>query len=116
MFRKNSPGLKAMVDGLLKKYPAGSAERNEIIQEYLKTAKWVTNATSVHELEKFRRTVELFRKYASKYSMDYLLMMAQGYQESQLDQTAPSPRGRGWHHANHACHRQRDGRGRHPSG
>ena len=30
--------------------------------------------------------VELFKKYGSEYKIDYLLMAAQGYQESTLDQ------------------------------
>ena len=33
--------------------------------------------------------VELFRKYGQQYDMDFLLMLAQGYQESQLDNRAP---------------------------
>jgi membrane-bound lytic murein transglycosylase MltF len=44
-------------------------------------------------MAKFRRTVEFFQKYGDKYDMDYLLMMAQGYQESQLNQNAKSPVG-----------------------
>ena len=34
--------------------------------------------------------IELFRKYAEQYDFDYLLMAAQGYQESRLDQTKRS--------------------------
>jgi membrane-bound lytic murein transglycosylase MltF len=34
--------------------------------------------------------VEFFRKYSGQYDMDYLLMAAQGYQESQLNQGAKS--------------------------
>jgi membrane-bound lytic murein transglycosylase MltF len=34
--------------------------------------------------------VELFKKYGDQYGMDYLLMAAQGYQESQLDQAVRS--------------------------
>jgi membrane-bound lytic murein transglycosylase MltF len=37
--------------------------------------------------------VALFRKYGDRYSLDYLLMMAQGYQESRLDQSVRSPVG-----------------------
>ena len=37
--------------------------------------------------------MELFRKYGDQYELDYLLMMAQGYQESRLDQNAKSPVG-----------------------
>ena len=34
--------------------------------------------------------VELFRKYGDQYKFDYLMMAAQGYQESRLDQNAKS--------------------------
>jgi membrane-bound lytic murein transglycosylase MltF len=37
--------------------------------------------------------VEYFKKYASQYTFDYLMIMAQGYQESLLDQQKKSPSG-----------------------
>jgi membrane-bound lytic murein transglycosylase MltF len=37
--------------------------------------------------------VDFFKKYGRDYSLDYLLMMAQGYQESQLNHDARSPVG-----------------------
>ena len=37
--------------------------------------------------------VELFKKYGGQYDLDYLLMAAQGYQESRLDHTVKSPVG-----------------------
>ena len=37
--------------------------------------------------------VELFKKYGAQYNLDYLLMAAQGYQESTLDQNVKSPVG-----------------------
>jgi membrane-bound lytic murein transglycosylase MltF len=37
--------------------------------------------------------VELFRRYGEQYQMDWLLMAAQGYQESRLDQSVKSPVG-----------------------
>ena len=37
--------------------------------------------------------VELFKKYGAQYNVDYLLMAAQGYQESTLDQDVKSPVG-----------------------
>ncbi|MGZ6028341.1 MAG: transglycosylase SLT domain-containing protein, partial [Myxococcaceae bacterium] len=45
------------------------------------------------EMRKFNATVDIFRKYGSKYEVDYLLVMAQGYQESRLDQKVKSPVG-----------------------
>ena len=90
MLRKNDPKLKAVVNAFLERYPDGSLQRNMIFQKYLKTTKWVKSATSGEELKKFQRTVDLFRKYGGQYDLDYLLVMAQGYQESQLDQAARS--------------------------
>ncbi len=37
--------------------------------------------------------IELFRKYGKQYDVDYLLMAAQGYQESTLDHSVRSPVG-----------------------
>ena len=93
MIRKDSPLLKQEINGAIALYPQGSAVRNQILQKYLKSTKFVKNATSREEIVKFERTVEFFRKYGHNYGMDYLLMMAQGYQESRLDQNAKSPVG-----------------------
>jgi membrane-bound lytic murein transglycosylase MltF len=93
MIRKNSPLLKEELNALLARYPQGSATRNQLFQKYLKSTKFVKDATSKEEIAKFERTVEFFRTYGDKYDMDYLLMMAQGYQESRLDQNAKSPVG-----------------------
>jgi membrane-bound lytic murein transglycosylase MltF len=41
-------------------------------------------------MRKFQSLIEIFRKYAASYDLDYLLMMAQGFQESQLNQSAKS--------------------------
>ena len=88
--RKDSPKLKAELNAFLAKYPEGSAMRNMIFQKYLKNTKFVKNANSTEARERFDRTVQLFREYGDKYDMDYVLMAAQGYQESQLKQDAKS--------------------------
>jgi membrane-bound lytic murein transglycosylase MltF len=88
--RKDSPKLKAELNAFLAKYPEGSAMRNMIFQKYLKNTKFVKNANSSEARERFQRTVELFKQYGDQYDIDYLLMAAQGYQESQLNQDAKS--------------------------
>jgi membrane-bound lytic murein transglycosylase MltF len=93
MIRKNSPLLKKEIDAFLRKYPAGSATRNMLLSKYLQKARYVKEATSKEERAKFDKIVELFRKYCQKYDMDTLLMAAQGYQESRLNQQAKSPVG-----------------------
>ena len=90
MIRKNSPQLKAELNAFLARYPEGSLQRNMMLQKYLKSVKYAKDATSATERAKLERTVGIFRMYGEKYTIDYLLMMAQGYQESQLDQNAKS--------------------------
>ncbi len=93
MFRKNSPGLKKAVDAFVKTHGKGTSFGNQVIERYLKSTRFVKNATSEAELRKFRQMVALFRKYGDKYDIDYLLVMAQGYQESRLDQSVKSKAG-----------------------
>jgi membrane-bound lytic murein transglycosylase MltF len=90
MFRKDSPKLKAEVDAFAKKHGEGTSVGNTLIRRYVDSTKFVKSATSPKELEKFEKVVDLFRKYADQYELDYLLMMAQGYQESKLNQKARS--------------------------
>ena len=88
--RKNSPLLKAEINAFLAKIPEGSSTRNQLFQKYLKSTKFVKNAASSGERKKFQEMVRFFKTYSDKYDMDYLLMAAQGYQESQLNQKAKS--------------------------
>lgn len=90
MIRKGSPQLKAELDAFAAKFGQGTAFGNSVVRKYTGSTRFVKPATSPEEMKKFERTVELFRKYAAKYDMDHLLMMAQGYQESRLDQNARS--------------------------
>jgi membrane-bound lytic murein transglycosylase MltF len=93
IFRKQSPQLEAAVNAFLKRHGSSDPTRAEILRKYLKSTKFVRDAASPTELRKFEATVKLFKKYAAMYNIDYLLMMAQGYQESRLEQNATSPVG-----------------------
>ena len=93
MIRKDSPQLKAITDAFVRTHRKGTAFGNEFLRRYQKGARSVLGATAQSEMRKFNATVELFRKYAGKYEVDYLMMMAQGYQESRLDQKVKSPVG-----------------------
>src|SRR5688572_7404739 len=75
---------------LVAAYSAGSASRNMGLRKYRQSTKFVKRPTSEAELAKFRSLVDLFRKYGQQCDMDLLLMVAQGYQESQLNQEAKS--------------------------
>jgi membrane-bound lytic murein transglycosylase MltF len=93
MVRKNSPKLVAQLNKFIAKYPEGSTTRNVLFQKYLKNVKYAKDATSSAERQRFRKTVDFVRQYSDKYDLDYLLMAAQGYQESGLDQSRKSPVG-----------------------
>jgi len=93
MLRKDNPQLKAAFDELIALYPEGSSRRNQLLTKYYKNTKYVKESTSQEEIAKFERTIAFFRTYSGRYEVDYLLMMAQGYQESRLDQNAKSPVG-----------------------
>jgi membrane-bound lytic murein transglycosylase MltF len=89
-FRKNSPQLAAALNKFLANYGLGTAFGNDIERRYLVNTRYAKNATSEAERKKFLALVELFRKYSDQYKVDLLLMAAQGYQESQLNQDAKS--------------------------
>ncbi len=91
--RENSPQLKAELNDFIKKHRHGSAFGSEIFRRYLKSTRYVKSATSEAEMKKFRELLGFFRTYAGQYGMDWMLMAAQGYQESRLDQNAKSPVG-----------------------
>jgi membrane-bound lytic murein transglycosylase MltF len=90
MVRKNSPQLMAELNAFIGRNPEGSLQRNVLLQKYLKSVKYARPATSREDVAKFRRTVDFLRKYSAQYKLDYLLMAAQGYQESGLDQNKKS--------------------------
>jgi membrane-bound lytic murein transglycosylase MltF len=90
MVRKNSPKLVEELNAFLARYPEGSTTRNVLFQKYLKNVKYAKSATSSESVARFLRTVDFVRKYSNQYDLDYLLMAAQGYQESGLDQSRKS--------------------------
>jgi membrane-bound lytic murein transglycosylase MltF len=90
MVRKNSPQLMAELNAFVARYPEGSRDRNLLFQKYLKNANYAKQATSKAEVAKFQQVVKFLRKYGDQYSLDHVLMAAQGYQESGLDQNRKS--------------------------
>jgi membrane-bound lytic murein transglycosylase MltF len=91
--RKGSPQLKAAADDFMARHAKGTALGNQVLARYFKSAKYVKDAGSEAERKKFLALVEYFRKYSDQYDVDWLLMAAQGYQESQLNQAVKSPVG-----------------------
>jgi membrane-bound lytic murein transglycosylase MltF len=88
--RKNSPQLMAELNAFLKNFGLGTAVGNVVEKRYLVNTTYAKNAASEAEQQKFVALIDLFRKYSQQYDVDYLLMAAQGFQESQLNQNAKS--------------------------
>ena len=92
MIRKDSPKLKAEIAEFAKKHVRKSDLERALVKKYGGDGnpRVVKQATSIGEIKKFQKMVDFFHKYGAQYDMDYLLMVAQGYQESLLDQNARS--------------------------
>lgn len=88
--RQDEPQLLAALNGFIKDNRQGSTLGNTLLLRYLKNAKYVKNAAAEKERRKFLTMVEIFRKYGDRYDVDWLLMAAQGYQESRLNQSVRS--------------------------
>jgi membrane-bound lytic murein transglycosylase MltF len=92
-FRKENPKLREAVNAWLAKHGRGDGFRNVVERRYLQNTKFAKNAAADAERKKLQAVIELFKKYGTQYDIDYLLMAAQGYQESTLDQEVKSPVG-----------------------
>ena len=91
--RKNSPLLKKELDEFIKEHQEGTGFGNVFKHRYYSSADLIKNSVSPDEVSKFTSLVNVFKKYGDENKFDYLLLAAQGFQESQLDQTKRSPRG-----------------------
>ena len=91
--RKNSPKLAAELNAFIADYGLNSVTGRVLGKRYLQSTSYVKNAAASAERKKFTDIVGLFRKYGDRYTFDYLLMAAQGYQESRLDNDVASPVG-----------------------
>ena len=63
---------------------------NTLINRYAKSKTFAKNAVGDAERKRYGDVVELFRRYGDRYDIDHLLMIAQGFQESALDQSRRS--------------------------
>jgi membrane-bound lytic murein transglycosylase MltF len=93
VMRKSNPQLKQVVDEFVASHTVGTSFGSTVLRRYLQNTKWVKNSSLAEELKKFEGNIALFQKYAGEYDFDYLMIAAQGYQESQLDQSKKNPSG-----------------------
>ena len=91
--RSGSYKLKEAVDVFMKEHRQGSLMSNMLLKKYLNNTRYLKDANSPATVERFKQLRGLFQKYGQQFNWDWLLLAAQGYQESQLDNTKKSPAG-----------------------
>ena len=88
--RKNSPQLEAVLNRFYTEWAKKSGVIPYRMKQYLKNIEAMHNASASADQQRFDHTIALFEKYGQKYGFDPLMLAAQGYQESTLDQNRKS--------------------------
>ncbi len=86
--RPNSPQLKKVVDEFVAGHREGTLLGNILRNRYIRDFDWAGNAMEEQALDRLSELEALFEKYGDKYDVEPLMLAAQGYQESKLDQSA----------------------------
>src|SRR4051812_24003264 len=91
--RKRSPRLKAALDAFVAKTGKGTTFGNIVFTRYLTDNDFVKDASGEAERRKFEAMLGLFGRFGERYGFDPLMLAAQGYQESRLDNSVRSQAG-----------------------
>jgi membrane-bound lytic murein transglycosylase MltF len=86
--RKGSPKLLQALNEFMNENGPNSLTSRMLLRQYLLNTQYVKGTQAADA--RFLKVVAMFRKYGSRYNLDWMLMAAQGYQESRLDQNARS--------------------------
>lgn len=88
-----SPEFGQLVDDFLREYGRGTLVGNDIFNRYLADADRLRCETDLRPIRQLDEIAGLFEAYGREYGFDGLMLAAQGYQESRLDQAKRSPVG-----------------------
>jgi len=91
--RQGSPEILAVLDDFYRANMQKSKLVEQRLKQYMMRVKQIKNSTGDDDWKRFEATIALFRKYGERYHFDPLMLAAQGFQESGLDQRAKSPFG-----------------------
>lgn len=91
--QKGTPQFRALVNEFVKDHKEGTSFGNTLLLRYLKDVRFAKNNTLPGEVEKYKAAVGFFKKYGDQYGFDWLMIAAQAYQESTIDQSKTSPAG-----------------------
>jgi membrane-bound lytic murein transglycosylase MltF len=88
--RKDSPRLAAEIDDFFRNWALKQGVVAYRMNQYMKRIKELRDPTADADWQRFQQTLKLFEKYGPRYGFDPLMLAAQGYQESRLNQSARS--------------------------
>jgi len=92
-FRKGSPQLAEQINEFARGHRQGTLLGNVLIERYLGNLKWISYSTSERGYERLRPLREHFQASAAETNIPWLMLVAQAYQESELDHSKKSPVG-----------------------
>lgn len=99
-FRKNSPQLEAEVNRFLQEYRKGTSKGDPIYRKYHQVAQGLAERYLRGMPERmgwsdadYARYAPVFQRYGERYKLDWMMLLAQAYQESTMKQSARSQRG-----------------------
>ena len=75
-----------MINEFVDTHKVGTVFGDLLITRYLGSAARLHNPGSAEDLRRFRATARVFQRYGRQYPFDWLVIAAQAYQESRLDQ------------------------------
>jgi membrane-bound lytic murein transglycosylase MltF len=88
--RKDKPRLSAELREFFADHIRKQNVHEARLAHYMRRVKRIKNSTAGSDWKRFEQTLALFEKYGEQYGFDPLMLAAQGYQESALDQRARS--------------------------
>lgn len=91
--RKGSPKLEAEILDFMQNHLEKQSIVAVRLKKYMSRVKQIKDPMGASEWKRFEEILALFQKYGQQYNFDPLMLAAQGYQESQLNQKAKSRTG-----------------------
>jgi membrane-bound lytic murein transglycosylase MltF len=91
--RKDNKQLLEKLNRFADQYRQGTLHGNILLKRYYEETRWIDNPVADDTLERLHRYQKSFMKYGEQYKIDWVLLTAQGYQESKLNQNAASRHG-----------------------
>ena len=91
--RKDSPKLRALLEQFASSHREGTTYFAVLANTYLKNTRFIKNNADSEGARRFHQMQGLFKQYGNQYGFPWMLIAAQAYQESGLNQDARGPTG-----------------------